>query len=261
MIESSPLCPNLNSNLRDIKRALTKEDWDCVCANTGPEGNGKSNLSLYMAASVDENFTVKQIVDSQREFEDISDNLDPGQAVVADEGVHWLFNRNWNTPESRIAIGDLMVIRQKRLFIIVNIYNLRYIDVYLREGRLKFATQVKTFTKYVMDDGVKYATRGRGIFNLFSRRSIVNHFDPLKSYALKPAFQEWFPALKDLEGGKELWTEYKKKKDLIVKNRPRIRDFQKGGETNKDDIRKMTKKELINLAQDSMLAKNINGIS
>lgn len=253
MIEESPLCPHLNSNLKDFKRAITKENWDCVTANTGGEGVGKSSLSLYECSQVDENFSAKQVVDSQREFEDVTDTLDKGQAVLIDEGVHWLFNRNWNTQESKIAVGDLMVIRALNLFIVINIYSLRYLDIYLREGRLKFATEVKTYKKVINDNGKIYNTRGRGLFNFYTRRTIVNHFNPQKNWELKPLFQEYFPDIKKLEGGEKLWSEYEKKKEEYRKKRPRLKDIDE--EKEQKELLKMGKRKLKGIYEEAAWAR------
>jgi hypothetical protein len=165
-----------------------------------------------------------------------------------DEGVHWLFNRNWNTTESKVAVGDLMVIGQKNLAIIINIYNIRYLDIYIREGRIAFATRVKTYKKTITDNGKRYVTRGRGLFNFYTRRTILEHFDTQKNYKYAPAFTEWFPSIKELEGGEKLWNEYKKIKLENFKNRPRLLDMDK--EKEEKELLKVGKKKIKSIKED-----------
>lgn len=248
MIPPSPLCPHFNSNLQDFKRSIQKEDWDCIIVNDGMERIGKSTLALYEACQIDEHFEAKQVVDSQRQFEKITDNLDKGQAIVMDEGVHWLFNRNWNTNESKVAVGDLMVIGQLNLAIIINIYNIRYLDIYIREGRLAFATRVKTFKKTITENGKKFVTRGRGLFNFYTRRTIVEHFDTEKNYKYAASFTERFPAIKDLDGGEKLWNDYKKIKRENFDARPRLTDMDK--EKEEKELLKLGKNKMKKIKED-----------
>jgi len=232
-----------------------------VAANTGPEGEGKSTLSLYMGSILDEHFQASQIADSQKQFEKITDTLDKGQAIIVDEGVHWLFNRNWNTPEAKIAVGDLMVIRELNLAIIINIYSLRYLDIYLRSGRLKFATKVYTKPKMVFDGDRRYLTRARGFFSFYTRKTILNYFDPSKNYQMKPAFDERFPKIQDLEGGEKLWEEYRKRKREIIKNRPKISDFEdKRLEKQFERSARIDKWKLKKMAEESKWAEPTEGI-
>lgn len=219
-------CPFLNSNLLDIRANICYRNWDWLDINTGMEGAGKSSLGLYKCCVIDDKFDpTYQTIYSQQQFSDRIDTLSKGQAIYIDEGVEWLFNRNWNTPESRATVADLMVMRELNLFVCVNITNIRYLDVYIREDRLRSMSHIVTFATEEVIDGRITAIRERGIFDCFSRAAILDHFDPDRQYALIPDFTEPFPDISYLDPS--LWEEYRKNKREFLKNRKKVREEAK----------------------------------
>jgi hypothetical protein len=225
MLQISPMCPHLNSNLEDIKESILYHNWDWMQVNWGIEGAGKSKLSLYTCAYVDPTFNIKRVVFDINKISEAMRTCRRGQAILIDEGGEWLFNRNWNTKESKEIIQTLFVIRQRGLFIWINVPDIEILDVYVRSGRVRSGTKVWTISKSITRGGVERHFRERGFFNFYSRRNILNYFK-LHWKKMSPSFRERYPNIEDLEGGVDLWKEYNATKDAWLEERDRTKEVE-----------------------------------
>ena len=235
-------CPHLISNLMDVKINTTKYNWDFPLVNWGIEGSGKSMFASFMGFQTDEHFGIKQVAIQEQQIKDCFEQSDKGQVVQVDEGGEYLFNRNWNKTENKERVQNLFLMRTKGLIIIVNSPEIKSLDVYLRSGRLRFATNV--WTRPIMsreDDGTMRMHRERGYFSLYSRKAIVQHFND--GYYLKPAFNERYPDITKYPEGKKFWVEYekasKKEKEKLMKERGAKKETE--GEVKKKDVNKLLK--------------------
>ena len=236
-------CPHLKSNLEDVKINTTKYNWDFPFPNWGIEGSGKSMFSAFIGFEVDEHFSKKQVAIREESIKDVFEQSDKGQVMIVDEGGEWLFNRNWNKTENKNRVQDLFLMRRKGLIIIVNCPEIKSLDVYLRSGRLRFATNTWTIpVKKREDDGSIRMHRERGFFSLYTRKSVIQYFD--KDYYLKSAFSERYPDITKYPEGKKFWDWYepasKEEKDRIMKERNKLRE-EKSGEVKKKDVNRLLK--------------------
>lgn len=234
-------CPHLLSNLMDIKINTIKYNWDFPMINWGIEGSGKSMFGSFMGFETDDNFGMKQVAIREEQIKDCFENSDKGQVVMVDEGGEYLFNRNWNRTENKERIQNLFLMRTKGLIIIVNSPEIKSLDVYLRSGRLRFATN--TWTRPVLkreEDGTMRMHRERGYFSLYSRKAIVQYFN--NDYYLKPAFHERYPDITKYPEGKKFWDEYsresKKEKERLMRERGKQKE-EKEGEVKKTDVNRL----------------------
>lgn len=230
-------CPLLNANLADIRANINERSWDWLHINSGMEGAGKSSIGLYICKMMDEHFEPKkQTVYSQMQFSSQIDKLDKGQALFVDEGVEWLFNRNWNTPESRVTVADLMLMREFNLFICVNMTDINYLDVYIRESRVRSCCNVITYPRVNADRDIAF--RERGLFECYSRATILEHFRDENKFQLIPEFIEPYPEIQSLEGGPEMWKEYHDNKLSFLASRKKIREDSKMDKTKLEQMEK-----------------------
>jgi hypothetical protein len=242
----SNLCPHLNSNLADIKISVTKYAWDFIIINWGIEGSGKSKFSGYMAHNMDDGFSIRQTAISDEDISGTIDAAEKGQVVIVDEGGEYLFNRDWNKTKNKERIQDLFVIRQKGLIIIINVPDIKNLDVYVRGGRLRLGTKTWTVPRLLKeDDGTTRMHRDRGFFSLYSRKRIIDYFD--KDYYLKPSFSERYPDIEEWKEGREYWKAYTDKKLKFLRDR----ESNKGTEKEKiEQVIKDARKQLRGLPED-----------
>ncbi|MEO2154602.1 MAG: hypothetical protein ABGW69_02230 [Nanoarchaeota archaeon] len=115
-------------------------DSDWVFANTGEEGSGKSMLSLYIAKKLENNlnlketvaFTMKEYIESVKKHKN-----NPGKVLIFDEAVFSFFSRESMGKFNRIITKLFIINRSFNHIHILNIPNFYYLDIYLREHRIK----------------------------------------------------------------------------------------------------------------------------
>lgn len=241
-------CPLFNSNLWNIKANIRGKNWDWFNVNTGMEGGGKSNLGLYACSIIDENFTLKHAVKDLKSFSDAVADCDRGQAILMDEASLILFSRNWNSWDSREMVQDIMVMRALNLFIWANITDVRYLDVYIREGRLRSMTNVITYDIPGEYNGRSVTYRERGIFEVYSRATVINHFREESKNHLIPEFIEPYPDIRELgPEGRALWVEYERYKDDLIAERKEAKNKRRKEHTEESE--RLTNNELRNIAR------------
>jgi hypothetical protein len=208
VFEEWQYCPHLKSNLKDVKYIVKKHGWDMPIINWGIERSGKSMFSAFMGFSLDENYSIKNVAISDVQIKDRLESCDRGDCVVIDEGGEYLFGRDWNKTENKSRIQDLFIMGTKGLIIIINTPTIDLTDIYLRSGRLRFATNVWTVPKLTRVEGEPRMWRERGFFSVYTRKTIVNYYK--RDYYLNPSFNERFPDLGKLPETSKYWTEYEK---------------------------------------------------
>ena len=108
----------LNTNLERAKTVI-KKDWDMVFVVDGPEGSGKSVLSMQMAKFCDPSFTIDRVVFTPSGLRKAIIEAEKYQAVVYDEAYTGLSSRATMSLINRTLISMLAEIRQRNLFVFV----------------------------------------------------------------------------------------------------------------------------------------------
>lgn len=114
---------NLKNNLDMVKEVVTKKDFDYVAIVAGLPGTGKSNFSINCAKYLDPNFTEDNIAFSAEEFVNITNNCPNNSAVILDESFASLNSKVTLTSDFIRVVNHLQLIRQKNLYIFLNLPN------------------------------------------------------------------------------------------------------------------------------------------
>ncbi len=118
---------NLKANL-DICTKFNQSNADSLIITAGIEGSGKSYLTMQAAYYLDRTFTADRMCFTADEFVDSCIDAKQYQAVVFDEAISTLFNRQAMTKDS-IRINKMLAqIRQKNLYMFICIPNFFYLD-------------------------------------------------------------------------------------------------------------------------------------
>ena len=105
-----------------IKRNIEK-NWDYVSVVAGYCGVGKSIFSLSIARYCDPTFDESKICFTATEFIETTNRVEPFSAVILDESFQSLNTRVTMSPDFLKIINHLQIIRQKHLFIFLNLPN------------------------------------------------------------------------------------------------------------------------------------------
>jgi len=108
----------LNSNLKLAKTTIHK-DWDMIFCVDGPEGSGKSVLTMQMAYACDPSFNNSRVCFTPSEFRKAILTANKYQAVVYDEAYTGLSSRATMSLINRTLISMLAEIRQRNLFVFI----------------------------------------------------------------------------------------------------------------------------------------------
>lgn len=226
-------CPQFDSNLKDIAYAINVKHHDWVHMNYGIEGSGKSTLGMYACTKVDPSFNIDRIVFTMDQFKEALKDVKRGQAIMADEMAELMFSRDWNTKESKELVKYMMIMRHRNAFLWMNIPDFKYVDVYVRQGRLRSLTRTITRQRRSKFEGEYRNWRERGFFIGYTRKTVMQHL--IKGWRLKPLFMEEFPNMKKMgDDAARLVGFYDRKKDNFITIRK-----EKGEEENdrKDRLR------------------------
>jgi len=118
------------------KERVIDRDKDFVGLVTGGEGNGKSSLAVEMARYVDGDFDVeKQVAMSYEDVIRTADELEPGQALVIDEGIEMLLSRNHAKKKNKIILEWFREVRAKNLFFFICMPKFKEVDKPIRDDR------------------------------------------------------------------------------------------------------------------------------
>lgn len=182
----------LKENLDGIKKLLNEHSYDWLNVVTGGEGTGKSTLSLRICRYVDPDFSVDQVVYTAEDFMDTARQLPPGSAIDVDEGALVFFSRDAMKTETKEAIQFLTGVRERNLFININVPDFFLLDKYIREHRVKSLCRVVN----------------RGWFHFYSKKRVQDlHRDGNRTIWPNPNFRDSWTKM---EG--EFWQQYRERK-------------------------------------------------
>jgi len=114
---------NLLKNIEPIKKVVTTKDFDYVAIVCGLPGAGKSNFSMNLAKYFCPWFDETYIAFTAEQFIDITNNAPRNSSVILDESFASLNSKTTMTSEFVRIINHLQLIRQKNLFIFLNLPN------------------------------------------------------------------------------------------------------------------------------------------
>jgi len=170
----------LMSNLFTIYDNLRK-DHDWIMVIDGREGKGKSTFGMQIGATVDENFSEKNIAMNFTQFVELIEKAPPYSAVLFDEAGTALFSRESMTKMNILLTKLFMTIRQRNLLIILCIPSFYFIDSYIREARIDCLLHIiQRGDYYAFDDKkCKHLTTNYGKYRTFpfKERSFFGHFN------------------------------------------------------------------------------------
>ena len=99
------------------------KNWDYVAVVSGYCGVGKSVFSQSIARYCDETFDESKICFTAEEFIKVSNEVEPYSAVILDESFQSLNTRVTMSPDFLKIVNHLQILRQKHLFIFLNLPN------------------------------------------------------------------------------------------------------------------------------------------
>ncbi len=120
----------LKSNLDALKKSV-KKDYDAFVLIVGREGFGKSTLSFQCAKYCDPSFNLERCCFTIEQFMEAVNNADRYQAIVFDETMGFLSNRQSMSKFNKALIKIMSEMRSKNLFIFLNIPNFFMMDWYV----------------------------------------------------------------------------------------------------------------------------------
>lgn len=115
-------------NLEGIKSHLKVADEDWVHVGVGYEGFGKSTLSIWSTQYFYPKLDATQITFTPKSFLKALKDAKPFTAVIADEGVSIMFIKKSMDRESKAIEEAFSIIREKNLFIWINLPRLHDIN-------------------------------------------------------------------------------------------------------------------------------------
>lgn len=211
---------NLKDNLEEVKRVVSKKDWDYVAVVTGLPGAGKSTFSQNSARFLCPWFDESYIAFSAEEFIRITNEAKPGSAIVLDESFQSLNTKIAMSSDFLRIINHLQIIRSKNLYLFLCLPN--FFD--LAKGIAIFRAQ-HLFVCYSKN----YGERGRfAAYNRDAKKKLYVDGRKYMNYnAAKPNFRGKFVKSKVVN-----WKNYEKMKlqhqeeqnNIIMVGRSEVRD-------------------------------------
>lgn len=118
----------LLENLRPVKKVVIEKDFDHVNIIAGLPGMGKSNFAISLAKFYDNDFSIKNICFTADEFVHLTNTLPKRSAIILDESFDSMNSRVGTSKDFLKIMNHLQLIRQRNLFIILNLPN--YFDLH-----------------------------------------------------------------------------------------------------------------------------------
>ena len=212
----------LTSNLADICYNIQRHDWDWLNVIDGNERTGKSNNALWLAKFASDaglKFDwegMSHVFLKEKHLHEKLIGIPNNSVVIIDEGGENLFSRTSMRGGNIKMVQTLMAYAAKNIFLIICIPNWRWIDVYIREARVRSVLHSFSVPKWEWDSQEKkwYMVRERGFYSFYSRRRIVGMNQEQgfnKGFKkLEPNFSGKIPFFGDVY--KNEWAAYRDKK-------------------------------------------------
>lgn len=145
--------------LNEVKKRMTKKDFDYVCIVDGGEGTGKSVFSMQLCKYIDPSFSIERVCFTPEEFKQQLLSCPPKSAVLYDEAFTGLSSRASLSEINHMLNSLIMQIRQKNLFIVITLPTIFLLDKYVSMFRAKALFHV-------------YLGRGeRGFFRVYGTKT------------------------------------------------------------------------------------------
>jgi len=226
------------------KERVIDRDKDFVGLVTGGEGNGKSSLAVEMARYVDQDFDVeKQVAMSYEDVIRTADELDPGQALVIDEGIEMLLSRNHAKKKNKIILEWFREVRAKNLFFFICMPKFKEVDKPIRDDRAHTLVRCvgqgrgHFFNKSKMDE-ITVERQGN--------RVVADFPDPL----FKDTWQD--------PSGHDFWNDYEEMKKENVDNlSAKYLDDEDGEEQSKEEAVREVKVSVAKALYSSDMEKSV----
>lgn len=235
------IADTLAMNLQKTKKAIKSKDWDYVCIVSGIPGVGKSTFAQALAKFLDPDFESWQICFTADEFKEKTSKGEPGQAFILDESFAEMNSNISRSPEFIALINHLQLIRQKNLFLILNLP-----DFFSLAKNVAIFRSSHLFVPY----SVEYGRGDVAVFDRESKRKLYVKGKPFIDYqVVEPNFRcdfqgEWFCDVED----------YKKRKDEHLKEAAKVKEKGAKAGHQRDLLAylwkrdsKMTNKEMSNV--------------
>ncbi|HUW44064.1 MAG TPA: hypothetical protein VMV95_03845 [Bacillota bacterium] len=161
-----------------IKRNKEK-NWDYTCIVAGYCGVGKSVFSQGVARYCDDTFDESKICFTAEEFIKVTNEVPEFSAVILDESFQSMNSRVTMSPDFLKVINHLQILRQKHLFIFLNLPN--FFDL---SKNVSIFRSNHLFVCYSDDDG----NRGRVlVFDRGAKRRLFIKGHKFLDYNCEPA--------------------------------------------------------------------------
>lgn len=124
---------------------LVRDDVDWVHINCGDEGGGKSTFAIQLCKMANPDFCIDDITLGYDEFTHRLDTAPQGSAILCDEGGDVFLSREALGKPRASSLKQLMKIRAKNFFVVINISDIALLEHYLKSFRLKSLTKVRMY--------------------------------------------------------------------------------------------------------------------
>jgi hypothetical protein len=185
---------------------LVDNDIDWIHLNIGGEGTGKSTFGIHFGQTVQHEppFNIEGITHGYPEFTHRLDTAPQGTAVHCDEGGDVFLSRESMSKPRADILKQMMKIRAKNLFVIINISDLSLLEGYLKNFRVKSLTRTKMYYR----NGRYY----KGYVEIYDKNQcrLIHKDANGKMRFPKPAAVDTFDAFPKDD---PLWVAYRKKDD------------------------------------------------
>ena len=180
---------------------------------SGRERSGKTALGTYCCAYDDKNFGIDRYFYGVDPFLKASESLPNGASVLLDEGGEFMFNRDWQSQQSKDLAKALMVCGFKNLFMVFIMPSFSFMDKFIRIHRASALLS----TEFWFDD--RFQVPVRGWFRAYGAEKLGRIRVSQNGRAVFPHedFREHVPFVGDLYP--ELWSQYK---ELESKRKPQL---------------------------------------
>lgn len=215
---------NLYRNLEAVKKVVNSKDFDFVAICSGLPGAGKSTFSMNIAKFLDPKFNINNICFSADEFVEKTSKAEKHSAIILDESFASLNTKVGMSPEYLRIINHLQLIRQRNLFIILNLPNFFDLNKSIAIYRSSFL-----FVVYGQEFG------DRGSFAAFGREEkkllYIYGKKELNYTATKPNFRGRFIKQKAINA-----EEYEKRKLIHLRSQGKNENLYAKERTSRDRL-------------------------